>query len=74
MIRRNRYYGGNRAHHVDGFDVDLGADSPEEVLDRIEAGKADWGYAKPHAAFDVRPQTISPSTGSTTRASSSTRA
>ena len=22
-IRRNTYYGGNREHHVDGFDVDL---------------------------------------------------
>jgi ABC-type oligopeptide transport system substrate-binding subunit len=51
VIRRNRYYGGDRAHHVDGFDVDLSADSPEAVLDRIEAGKADWGYTKPHAAF-----------------------
>ena len=44
VIRRNRYYGGNREHHVEGFDVDLSANSPEEVLDRIEAGKADWGY------------------------------
>ena len=45
VIRRNRHYGGTRAHHVDGYDVDLTADSPDEVLDRIEAGKADWGYA-----------------------------
>ena len=44
VVRRNRYYGGKREHHVDGFDVDLSANSPEEVLDRIEAGKADWGY------------------------------
>jgi peptide/nickel transport system substrate-binding protein len=51
VIRRNRYYGGIRAHHVDGFNVDLSADSPEQVLDRIEAGRADWGYTKPHAAF-----------------------
>jgi len=48
VLSRNRYYGGNRAHHVDGFHVDLSAGSPEEVLDRIEAGKADWGYAPAH--------------------------
>ena len=47
VIRRNRYYGGSRAHHVDGFDVDLSADSPEQMLDRIETGKADWGYTLP---------------------------
>ncbi len=29
-IRRNRYYGGNREHHVDGFDVDLRGGSPDE--------------------------------------------
>jgi ABC-type transport system substrate-binding protein len=50
VIRRNPYYGGNRAHHVEGFDVDLTADSPEEVLDRVEAGKADWGYTPPAPA------------------------
>ena len=48
VLRRNRYYGGRREHHVDGFHVDLSAGSPEEVLDRIEAGKADWGYAPAH--------------------------
>ena len=48
VLDRNRYYGGRRAHHVDGFHVDLSAGSPEEVLDRIEAGKADWGYAPAH--------------------------
>jgi peptide/nickel transport system substrate-binding protein len=48
VLRRNPYYGGHRAHHVEGFHVDLSAGSPEEVLDRIEAGKADWGYAPAH--------------------------
>jgi ABC-type oligopeptide transport system substrate-binding subunit len=48
VLRRNHYYGGRRVHHVDGFDVDLSAGSPEDVLDRIEAGKADWGYAPAH--------------------------
>ena len=44
VIRRNRFYGGRRPHHVDGFDVDLRASTPQEVLDRIESGQADWGY------------------------------
>jgi ABC-type oligopeptide transport system substrate-binding subunit len=52
VLGRNRYYGGQRAHHVDGFHVDLSAGSPEEVLDRIEAGKADWGYAPAHTHVD----------------------
>ena len=43
-LRRNRFYGGTRSHHVDGFDVDLSADSPQQMLDRVESGKADWGY------------------------------
>ena len=53
VLRRNPYYGGSRAHHVDGFHVDLSAGSPEEVLDRIEAGKADWGYAPAHIHTDL---------------------
>jgi peptide/nickel transport system substrate-binding protein len=54
VIRRNRYYGGDRAHHVDGFDVDLTSASPQQVLDRIEAGKADWGYATAASHVDPR--------------------
>jgi peptide/nickel transport system substrate-binding protein len=42
VIRRNRFYGGSRPHHVDGFDVDLRAPSPEEPIRRIERGEADW--------------------------------
>ena len=38
VIRRNRFYGGKRPHHVDGFDVDLRASSLDEVLDRVERG------------------------------------
>jgi peptide/nickel transport system substrate-binding protein len=53
-IRRNPYYRGNRAHHVDGFDVDLSATSAPQVLDRIESGKADWGYAPPAPFFESR--------------------
>ena len=42
MIRRNPFYGGSRPHHVDGFDVDLRAPSPDEPIRRIERGEADW--------------------------------
>ena len=44
VIRRNPYYGGSRPHHVDGFDVDLRAASPQEMLRRVERGDADWGH------------------------------
>jgi peptide/nickel transport system substrate-binding protein len=51
VLRRNPFYDGARPHRVDGFDVDLGASSPEEVLDRIERGEADWGWAPPPTYF-----------------------
>jgi ABC-type oligopeptide transport system substrate-binding subunit len=50
-IRRNPHYRGTRTHHVDGFDVDLTATSPNDVLDRIQTGKADWGYTLPYDVF-----------------------
>jgi peptide/nickel transport system substrate-binding protein len=50
-IRRNRFYRGKRPHHVDGFDVDLTAGSPQEVLNRIEDGRADWGIVPPPLYF-----------------------
>ena len=52
-IRPNTFYGGDRRHDVGGFDVDLTASSPEELLDRIENGKADWGYTL--APFHLAP-------------------
>jgi len=52
VIKRNRFYGGKRPHHVDGFAVDLRANSSQEVLDRIELGEADWGQAGPPFYFD----------------------
>ena len=52
LIRRNRFYGGVRPHYVDGYTVDLRASSLDEVLDRIESGTADWGFALPAAYFD----------------------
>ncbi len=50
-IRRNRYYRGTRPHHVKGFSADLTGSSPEDVLDRIEDGRADWGIIPPPLYF-----------------------
>jgi peptide/nickel transport system substrate-binding protein len=44
-VRRNRFYGGVRPHHVDGFDVDLRAASPFDMIERIDRGEADWGHS-----------------------------
>jgi ABC-type transport system substrate-binding protein len=44
VIRRNRFYGGKRPHHVDGFEVDLRAASPAEMIQRVDRGEADWGH------------------------------
>jgi peptide/nickel transport system substrate-binding protein len=52
LIRRNPFYGGSRPHHVDGFDIDLRAASYGEVLDAVERGRADWGWALPQFYFD----------------------
>jgi ABC-type oligopeptide transport system substrate-binding subunit len=51
-IRRNRYYRGTRPHHVAGFSADLTGSSPQDVLDRIEDGRADWGIIPPPLYFD----------------------
>jgi ABC-type transport system substrate-binding protein len=52
VLRRNRHYGGRRPHHVDGFDFDLQATSQDEVLSRVQSGRADWGWAPPPFYFD----------------------
>lgn len=52
VIRQNPYYGGRRVHHVDGYDVDLRAASPQEVLQRVERGEADWGHTLSGIYFD----------------------
>jgi ABC-type transport system substrate-binding protein len=52
VIRRNPFYGGRRQQHVDGFTADLRATSFDEVLERIERGESDWGWALPEAYFD----------------------
>jgi ABC-type oligopeptide transport system substrate-binding subunit len=50
-LRRNRFYRGTRPHHVDGFNADLTGSSPQDVLDRIEDGRADWGIIPPPLYF-----------------------
>lgn len=52
VLRRNRYYRGTRPHHVDGFHIDSRAVSPQEVLDRVERGDADWGHTLAGIYFD----------------------
>jgi peptide/nickel transport system substrate-binding protein len=52
LLLRNKFYAGSRPHHVDGFDVDLRAASPQEVLQRVERGDADWGYTLAAIYFD----------------------
>lgn len=52
VLERNRFYRGTRPHHVDRFAVDLQAGTPQEVLDRIEGGRADWGLIPPLLYFD----------------------
>jgi len=52
VIRRNPYYGGRRPHHVDGYDVDLRAASPQDVVKRVDRGDADWGYTLSGIYFD----------------------
>jgi peptide/nickel transport system substrate-binding protein len=54
VLDRNRHYGGRRAHHVDGFHVDLEPGSPEEKLLRVANGRADWTYTLPAIALDPR--------------------
>ena len=42
-IRRNRFYGGERKIHLDGFNVDFRGGNPVELLRTIDRGEADWG-------------------------------
>jgi peptide/nickel transport system substrate-binding protein len=52
IIDRNPLYGGRRPHHVDRFLVDLRPATPEQMLDEIEAGDADWGRTLREVYFD----------------------
>jgi ABC-type transport system substrate-binding protein len=51
-IRRNRFYRGDRPHHLDGFDADLRVSGPAEALDRVERGTADWAAAIAPSYFE----------------------
>jgi ABC-type transport system substrate-binding protein len=44
LLERNRFYRGERPHHVDRIDIDLAAD-PATLIDQIASGKVD--YAPP---------------------------
>ena len=51
-LRRNPFFRGARPHHVDGFTADLRASSFDDVVDRVERGAADWGWALPEVLLD----------------------
>jgi peptide/nickel transport system substrate-binding protein len=52
VIERNPHYGGRRPYHVDRFLVDLRPTSPEQMLDEVERGDADWGRTLRDVLFD----------------------
>jgi peptide/nickel transport system substrate-binding protein len=52
VLKRNPFYGGVRPQHVDGFDVDVRAPSQGDLLDRVERGDADWGFATSPVYFE----------------------
>jgi peptide/nickel transport system substrate-binding protein len=43
VLARNRFYRGERPHHVDRFVFDLTLDAPT-VLDRVDRGQLDYGW------------------------------
>jgi len=45
VLRRNRFYRGSRPHHVTSFVAEVKGGSFDDVLDSIEQGAADWGWA-----------------------------
>ncbi len=52
MLERNRLPPGKRPHHLDRFLVYFEPTNFNEVLDKIERGQADWGWAPPPFYFD----------------------
>ena len=70
VLKRNPHYGGKRPHHVDGFEIDLRAVSPQEVLQRVEKGDADWG-TRSRGSTSIPGSGSSRSTGSIASGSSS---
>ena len=51
VLKRNPHYGGTRPQHVESFVADLSSTTFEDVIGKIETGKADWGYAGPPAPY-----------------------
>jgi peptide/nickel transport system substrate-binding protein len=45
LLRRNRFYGGARPHHVDSFRVDLDAPTVQDMVARVDRGEYDWAAA-----------------------------
>ena len=52
VLRRNRFYRGPRPHRVDSIVAEGGLPSFDDVLDSVERGLADWGFAPPPLYFD----------------------
>ena len=57
-LKRNRFYGGTRPHHVDSFVINLQAQSEGDVIDRIMSGKADSGWASLASYLDRGKQLV----------------
>ena len=65
---------GSRPHHVDGFDVDLRASSPQEMLTACQAGRRRLGPHRRRASTSIRRLRSSPATASIAPGSSSSPA
>ncbi len=46
VLDRNRYYSGDRPHHVNRIVVSIGGDAAS-VLDRVDRGELDWAFLAP---------------------------
>lgn len=44
VLERNRFYRGDRPHHIDRFEIDLSSDGAT-VLERTDRGELDYGWA-----------------------------
>jgi ABC-type transport system substrate-binding protein len=52
VLRQNRFYGGSRPRHVARFFAEGNAPSVADVVDRVQRGSADWGWAPPRFYFE----------------------
>ena len=53
LLRRNRFYRGTRPHHVDGFDVDFRALSPQEVRRPRRPRRRRLGVTRPQGSTSI---------------------